>query len=476
MEVILKISKLYKVVSLAGLALSGCRLGNPEAATPIPQGSVAGYVVSASPVAGASISVLGPSGVLAATRSDDSGYFAVPLQSLDTTIELVASGGSYGNTAGANVPSGTLRAALAYQQGSSETVAITPITNAIVAAEDYFQHQGMPAATALASADAGFTDWLGFDPLITEPVLPSGESGGGQALTAGLRYGLVLAALRHWAHANASRAQTLTGLMAADVASDGLLNGAGSGGTLMLGALALSANAYRQGLADALLQVAAAAPPGSADSLSGPNASALLAYAQTLAESTSPLFGTFAPAPFGGNTIALTVTPLPPWTHGKMTVNGSVTDPYGLPVSVTIAIDQQQYQTVTATSTFAFAIDTGTLSDAVHGVTVTAQDAAGDEASYQASVGIDNTPPQACVTVVQPLVGGALVAGQWQDISGVVAGVADGAALAITPGVWEVEVPVPVPSPLIVAMTDAAGNQQSFSWALSSASNPAPCP
>ncbi len=474
MEVILKIRKLYKVVSLAGLALSGCRLGNPEAATPMPQGSVAGYVVSAGPVAGASVSVIGPSGVLGATRTDDGGHFTVSLQSLDATIELVASGGSYGNAAGANVASDTLRAALAYQQGGNEAVAITPMTNAIVAAEGYFERQGMPAAAAVARADAEFTDWLGFDPLLTQPVLPS--SGGGQALGAGLRYGLVLAALRHWAHANASRAQTLTGLMAADVASDGLLNGAGSAGALMLGSVPLSANAYRQGLADALLQVAAAAPSGSADSLSGPNASALLAYARTLAESTSPLFGALAPAPFGGNGIALTVSPLPSWTHGTMVVNGSVTDPYGLPVSVTIAIDQQQYQTVTATPAFAFTIDTSSLSDAVHGVTVTAQDAAGEGASYQASVGIDNTPPQACVTVFQPVVGGVLVAGRWQDLSGVVAGVADGAALAITPGVWEVSVPVPVPSPLVVAMTDAAGNQQSFSWALNSASNPAPCP
>ena len=472
----MKIQKLYKMVSLAGLALSGCRLGNPGAATPIPQGSVAGYVVSAGPVAGASVAVLGPDGILATTRTDDSGHFAASVQSLDTTITLVASGGSYGNAAGANVPSGTLRAALPYQSGSAEAVAITPITNALVAADGHFQGRGLSVGAAVARADTGFMDWLGFDPLVTEPVLPSGGGGSGQTLSAGLRYGLVLAALAHWAHANASRAQTLTGLMAADVAYDGLLNGAGSGGTLALGSLSLSADAYRQGLADALLQVAAAAPPGSVDSLSGPNAPALLAYARTLAESTSPLFGTLPPAPFGGNTLALTVAPLPSWTHGTIVVNGSVTDPYGLPVSVTIAIDQQQYQTVTATPAFAFAIDTSRLSDAVHGVTVTARDAAGDQASYQGSVGIDNTPPQACVSVFEPLVGGVLMAGRWQDLSGVVAGVADGAALAITPGAWEVEVPVPVPSPLVVAMSDAAGNQQSFSWALSSASNPAPCP
>jgi len=226
-------------------------LGNPGAATPIPQGSVAGYVVSAGPVAGASITVLGPDGVLATTRTDDSGHFAASVQSLDTTLTLVASGGSYGNTAGANVPSGTLRAALPYQSGSAEAVAITPITNALVAAEGYFQGQGLSSGAAVARADTGFTDWLGFDPLITDPVSASG-SGRAGTRAAGLRYGLVLAALTHWAHANASRAQTLTDLMAADVAYDGLLNGAGSGGTLALGPLPLSADAYRQGLADAL--------------------------------------------------------------------------------------------------------------------------------------------------------------------------------------------------------------------------------
>lgn len=471
----MKIPKLYRVASLAGLALSGCRLGNPGSATSIPPGSVTGYVVSAGPVAGASISVLGPGGVLAATRSDDSGHFAVSVQSLDTTVELVASGGSYGNASAHNVASGTLRAALSYQQGSAQAVAITPITNALVADEDYFEAQGLSPPAAVARADTAFSDWLGFDPLVTQPVLVA-DAQGGPTLSAGLRYGLVLAALTQWAHAYASRTQTVTGLMAADVGYDGLLNGAGSKGVLMLGTFALSADAYRQGLADALLQVAAAAPSTSADSLSGASASALLAYARTLAESTSPLFGASSPPPFGGNTIALTLVPLPAWTHGTMVVSGSVADPYGLPVTVTIAIDQQQYQSVTTSSAFAFAVDTARLSDGVHGLTVGAQDAAGDQASYQGSLGVDNTPPQACVSVFQPVIGGVLMAGRWQDLSGVVAGVVDGVALAITPGGWEVEVPVPVPSPLVVAMTDAAGNQQSFSWALNSASNPAPCP
>ena len=472
----MKTRKLYRWALLVGFALSGCQLGNPGPTTPIPQGSITGYVVSAGPVAGASVSVLGQGGVLGTTRTDDSGHFTVAVQSLDTTLEVVASGGSYGNAAGRNVQSGVLRTTVSYAPGSTEAVAITPITNAVAAAEGYFQGQGLSAPAAFARADTVFTDWLGFDPVTTQPVLASDVGAGTQTLSAGLRYGLVLAALTQWAHANVSQTQTATEVMAADVAYDGLLNGTGASGALMLGSLALSADAYRQGLADALLQVAASAPPGSADALSGPNSAALLAYAQALTESTSPLFGTLAPPSSGGNTLALTMAPLPAWTHGTVVASGSVIDPYGLPVTVTIAIDGQLYQTVTTTSSFAFAINTSALSNAMHSVSVTAQDAAGDEASYQGSMGIDNAPPQACVTVFQPIVGGVLVAGQWQDISGVVAGSADGAALAITPGVWEVEVPTPIPSPLVVAMTDAAGNEQSFSWALSGTSNPAPCP
>ncbi len=466
----------YGGALLAGLALNGCRLGNPESATPLPQGSITGYVISAGPVAGASVSVSGPGGVLATTRTDDSGYFALSLQSLDATLGVVASGGSYGNSAGSNVASGVLQAALAYQQGSADAVAVTPITNAVVADQGYYEGQGVSAQAAFERADAAFAGWLGFDPVTTEPLPVSGGSANGSALTPGLRYGLVLAALVEWAHANGSRAQTADTVMAGDVGYDGLLNGTGPGGALTLGSLVLSANAYRQGLATALLQVAAAAPAGSAAALPGPNAAALIAYAQALAESTSPLFGSSPPQPFGGDAMALNVAPLPAWTHVTATISGSVADPYGLPVTVTISIDQQQSQATTTTSGFAFAIDTNTLSDGVHEVSVSARDAAGDQASYQGSLGVDNTPPQACVSSFAPVVGGALVAGQWQDLSGVVAGTADGVALTISPGTWEVVVPTPVPSPLEVVMTDAAGNQQGFSWALSTANNPAPCP
>ena len=470
----MKIQKLARWVSAAGIALSGCQLGNPGTAVALPTGSLTGYVVSGGPVAGASVSVLGPGGVLGTTRTDDSGRFSLPVQSLDATIEVVANGGSYAGAGGANVASGVLRAAVPYLAGGAASVAVTPITTAVVAAEGYFQGQGLGAGAAYARADGAFADWLGFDPETVGPVLP-GDGGATQTLTAGLRYGLVLAAFSRWAHENGSRTQAATSLMAGDVAYDGILNGVGAAGALTLGSLALSADAYRQGLADALLQAAASAPAGSADALPGPNAAALLAYARALTTSTSPIFGSAAPPALASGALTLSMAPLPAWTHGTITVGGSVTDPYGLPVTVAIAVDQQQYQTVTATSAFGFSIDTNALSDGLHTLSVSAQDAAGGQASYEGSLGVDNTPPQACVTVFQPVVNGALVAGRWQDISGVTAGTADGTALTISPGVWEADVPAPLPSPFVLSLTDAAGNQRSYSWALGVGSNPAPC-
>lgn len=463
-------------IFVAGLALSGCRLGNPASPPALPPGLIEGCVVSGGPVAGASVTVTGPGGVLGATRTDDGGKFALDIQSLDATLEVTVSGGSYVGAGGATVTSGVLRDVFPYQNGGSVEVAVDPFTTAMAAYDGYLRGQGVDADAAAGRAQAAFEGWLGFDPATTQPVLP-GDAGTGSALTSGLRYGLVLAALTRLARANASATVSAAALMADDVGYDGLLNGVGVAGALKLGTLPLSTQVYRQGIAEAFLQAAAAAPSASADALPGPNAAVLLAYARVLAQSASPLFGTVPPPPFPAGGLSLSVSPWAAWTHGSMMIGGSTSDPYGLPVAVTIAVDRTPYATVTAAPAFAFAVDTKALADGTHDVLVSARDPAGETASYNGPLGVDNTPPQACLSLYQPTTGGVLLAGRWQDLSGVVAASANGAALSIaSTGAWEGEVPTPLLSPASVIFIDAAGNEQDYSWVLDGPTDPAPCP
>ncbi len=462
-------------IFVAGLALSGCRLGNPASPPALPPGQIDGYVVSGGPVAGASVTVTGAGGTLGATRTDDSGHFALDVQSLDATLEVTASGGSYVGAGGTNATSGVLRGVFPYQNGGAVQVAVDPLTTAMAAYDGYLQGQGVDLNDAAVRARAAFVDWLGFDPTTTQPVMPA-DAGTGTALTSGLRHGLVVAALTRFARENGSRTGTIAGLMASDLAFDGILDGVGASGPLKLGALPLSTAAYRQGIAQAFLQAAAATAPASPDALPGPNAAALLAYAQTLAQSPSPLFGT-GPAPaFPGGGLSLSLSPWAAWTHGPITIAGTTSDPYGLPVAVTIAIDHTPYQTVTAAPAFAFLIDTSAFADGTHDLSVSAHDAAGESASYDGSLGVDNTPPQACLSVFQPTMQGIMLAGKWQDLSGVVAASADGVALSLfSAGTWEGVVPTPLPSPTTVTFVDAAGNEQNYSWVLDGQTNPAPC-
>lgn len=464
---------------LGCVALGGCQLGNPSSPQSLPEGSVAGYIISGGPVAGAYVSISGPGGVVGSTRTADNGYFSVDIQTLTSPLTVVATGGSYiGQSASVPVTSGTIEGTFSYSPGQALSVAVTPITTAAASLAHYLGSQGFTASLAASSADTEFGDWLGFDVGTTLPVLLS-QMGTGQAFDAPVRYGLVLAALSKWVHSDGGQGMPqLTSLMMADLANDGLLNGEGSQGVLSLGSQALSAGAYRQGLATALMQVAALQPAGMPAGLNGPNAAALTAYAKALATSTSPLFGAAPATSFGSTPLTLSVSPLPAWTHGSLTVTGSVADPFSVPVTVVLTLDGQQYQTLTAQSAFNFTIATSALSDGVHALSLTAQDAAGGKAVFNATLGVDNTPPQACVSTYASLGGsGVVVAGQSTDISGVVGGTVDGTALQIQPnGVWEAQLAQVTPPLLVLTLIDAAGNQKTFSWDVSAQSNSAPCP
>lgn len=465
------------VLSIYGLTLCGCQLGNPDTPTALPAGSVAGFVVSSGPVAGATVTVYGPDGAVASTRTDDGGHFAVSLRALSGTLNVSVSGGSSpGGATGASIAPGPLDGLFSYQEGQATEIAVTPFTTAAASLARFFVTQGLGLGAAGAKADGEFADWLGFDEANTVPILAS-QLTTAQPFDAGVRYGLVIAALSQWARSQGVQTPaTITATMVADLANDGVLNGRGAQGALFLGSEPLSPDAYRGGIANALIQVAASEPAGTPASLSGPDATAVIAYARSLAQGPVALFGDETPPPFAASPLALNVPAWPTWTHGSFLVSGSVTDPYALPATVTVAIDGQAYSSLRAAPTFAFSVNTLALSDGQHSVVIEARDAAGLAATVSQTLGVDNSPPRACLLVYEPLVPTFIASGQWQDISGVVAASINGLPAQLSgTDIWYGTAPLTA-GPLVLTLTDAAGNVNTFSWAVSPLSNPAPCP
>ncbi len=465
------------VLSIYSLTLFGCQLGNPGTPTALPAGSVSGFVVSSGPVAGATVTVYGPDGVAATTRTDDGGHFAVSLRALSGTLTVLVSGGSSpGGTTGASIAPGPLGGFFSYQEGQATEIAVTPFTTAAASLARFFVTQGLSLGAASAKADGEFADWLGFDEANVVPILAS-QLTTAQPFDTGVRYGLVIAALSQWASSQGVQTPaTITATMVSDLANDGVLNGRGAQGALFLGSEPLSPEAYRDGIANALIQVAASEAAGTPASLPGPDATAIVAYARSLAQGSVALFGDGTPPPFAASPLGLNVPTWPTWTHGAFLISGSVTDPFALPATVTVAIDGQAYSSLRAAPTFAFSVNTLALSDGQHSVAITARDAAGLAISLNRTLGVDNTPPRACLLVYAPLVPTFIASGQWQDISGVVAATIDNLPAQVSgTDIWYGTAPLSA-NPLVLTLTDAAGNVSTFSWAVNPLSNPAPCP
>lgn len=463
------------------LLLNGCRLGNTQAPTPIPQGVVYGQVISGGAVAGATVSLYDGSILLATTRTTTNGGFTLAVQSPNAALHLVATGGSYTEIAtGLQAQSSQLTADITYMQGQSRAIDITPLTTITDQLSDYLSTSGASSSAAHEIAMTEMKDWLGFTPnhvtasllnVINNPVTwgPS------------IQYGLILAGLSQWAHDNTANPSTafLTTVMVSDVRADGLLNGVDAQGPLEFAGIPLSATVYRQSIAHGFLQIADTPNASLNDAtvtLQGPLGKSLVNYAEAIETNASPLLPAVAPSANPAPPLEIGWQPLPMWSHGILTVTGSVLDADGLPVTVSVDVDGVTESHVTTFNTFTFGIATNAFADGMHTVTVQAQDDAGNSASVSANIGFDNSGPSACLEGYygSPLSG--LAAGHWSDISGIASASFNGGLMhALPDGVWTAPTNITALDPMVVVLTDQAGNQKTFVWSLTQTQNTGQC-
>lgn len=467
------------VMLLISLML-GCNIGNPVMPPRIPAGLLRGLVVNGGPVAGATITISDGGVLVGETRSTDNGGFVVTVRAPTALLTVVATGGRYSEPAGPSHTSDRLVALIRYHQGTGRIVAVTPFTTMAATLAGVLMSRGLNPPAAAAQADGRFQQWLGVAVTRIQPLLLDSTAAMMAGWAPALRYGLAVAALSAWAtNTLSSSTSATTAALDAGLADAGFLGGAGPDGPVMVGNMPLTPTTIRDGLGLAVMAVAGSPVlfhNTSAATLTGPLAAHILAWAHAVATTHVGLFDDAAPPPFGQPPLAVTLAPLPAWTHGTLMVTGTVADPFALPVTAALAIGEARAQTLSTTGAFTFAVSTPRFADGRYVLVVTATDGADETDTAHAVVGFDNSPPAACFGAYTGPFAAGVARGLWSDISGVVSGTFNGVPVTIGTGTWQADTSGTALDPLTLVLVDTAGNQSQFRWRVTQQGTTAECP
>ncbi|NAX20305.1 tandem large repeat, partial [Vibrio sp. V39_P1S14PM300] len=213
----------------------------PDRAT----GTISGKVYDA-PVSGATVSVweykdgkLGRK--LGESKSDQSGYYSVPVKSSSMPVYVKASGGAYRDPiteeviSASNGKTMTMSSVANFSEGTSQSIMLTPLSNMATGLAEYKIERGESATNAVTSSVNTISDMYGFDVNETTPI---DITKGGQSSNAtdGHKYGALLTAYSSYAKDLIDRYPTeesktlytsmhLSDIQYRDIRSDGVLDG-----------------------------------------------------------------------------------------------------------------------------------------------------------------------------------------------------------------------------------------------------------
>ena len=231
---------------------------------------ISGYAIDG-PVSGGTVAAYAVSGgargaMLASATTDATGHFSLSVGSYAGGVMLQLSGGSYVDDATGSMTTmaaGTAMTAVVASIGAGaalDGIQITPVTSM---AQAYARGMsgGMTDAN-IAAANAALGNYFGIsgasDILHTMPIDPRVGGSGSGASQASINYGMALAAMSQYAHAQGltNPSTMITAYM--NDAGDGVMNGIASGSPVMMGGMgmgggsAMSAAAASAGLASAM--------------------------------------------------------------------------------------------------------------------------------------------------------------------------------------------------------------------------------
>lgn len=393
---------------LLSFVLVGCGTGSNSTPPPVPTTSVSGISFDA-PIQNGVVKVYsfdgGQVGAMLATGSTDSqGNFSVSVQSQSLPILIEITGGRYVEEASGqliDLQRGQVLYAvknLVMQQPLSVTLSY--YTTLATGYAQYLINKGVAVGDAIDQANTQLSNLPGFDVVVTQPLDITDPANATPWLTAGHEYGFSLAALSGWtwdaSKTNGAADQSLYNSIRFiqvaydDIRADGMLDGKGASGALAMGVIPLSTRVYRHELAIQMLNVAAGS-----ENRTGLAAVQVVDAAKRLNDSTSAVFGPDPTVPLseGGPVISDFSIKNGAPLSGVVNFKSQVTSAIPL-ASVELIIDSlAPFPGDPATPSFA--IDTRTLADGIHTLTILATDVAGVSSNSSVQVLVDNTPPQA---------------------------------------------------------------------------------
>ena len=264
---------------LAGIVLAGALLaacGGGGGGVPSTTGSTISGNAIDGPINGGTVAAYAISGgakgaMLASATTDASGHFALSLGSYGGGVMLQVSGGNYLDDAtGAvtSMTSGTVMTAVLGSIGAGGTLSgieVTPVTS-MAQAYALGMAGGMTDAN-IAAANAALGSYFGIsangagDIVRTVPINPLVGGSGSGATQGAINYGMVMAAMSQYAHAQGitNPSAMITAYMSD--AADGIMNGRAAGAQLTMdgmtmgmgsGTAPMPAGAGTTGLASAM--------------------------------------------------------------------------------------------------------------------------------------------------------------------------------------------------------------------------------
>lgn len=332
----------------------------------------------------------------------NTGAYRLSLQVESQPILLEVTGGYYIEEAsGVRVSLQTgqyMNALVNYNTGATITVAITPWTHVASGLAQYQIANGVDINTAITNANNRITQLLGVNILNVIPADVTDVTAASATLSPELQYGFMSAAISQWTykHAPAGQGHAINAYtsisfiqkMFADVLAEGLLDGNGAA-PLSFHTTPLSPTIYRHDLAVDMLAFAA----DQARNMVGITREQLLPAARAYAASTDDIFGSAAPISIDTPTVNIVSPTANMWVKGTITITGSVHDDAGLTTDV-FAVDDTPFASLTTNLTApSTLLNTTTLNDGSHTLSLTATNVVGMSAVATASFRVDNTGP-----------------------------------------------------------------------------------
>jgi len=265
-----RIMKYYLAIFLM-FSLIGCGGGGSESSPAevdnTPWGQISGYVLPV-PKTSARVSIIDNNGsVVRDVTTDSNGYFSTDGQLVSGDYQFKVEHQGFTEFSGARSSSGTYTISFEYTAGGLQSIFGTTFSR-----------------LADIGSSTAISNWLGFNPLRTQPALLDDGNFSSDSLNSQIKHGALTQAISVLSK-NLGREDTeaFTDLMVQDYSVDGLLDGVGAAGMqLSYNGVSVTNKTYRSDLGVALLEVL----QGDSN-LTGVTGQSAIDYANTFANSVS---------------------------------------------------------------------------------------------------------------------------------------------------------------------------------------------